>query len=187
MRPLATAVFASRPLTVFLALVLTQGFHELEHVVQVVQRSALGIADGNGVLGSLTDVEPLHFAYNSMYLALLIAVFVLLGLHRDGPSEHGALVAGLMTFALAFQLWHELEHVFKLVQYVVLGVNGTGGILGAGPGAVFRAVPIPALHLGYNSVAYLPALLAFILVVRRLPVAAASRGVAASMDSVRGV
>ncbi len=57
-----SAAFRSRAMTVFLALVLLQGFHELEHVTQVLQRYLLGIPDGNGLLGSLADVEPLHFA-----------------------------------------------------------------------------------------------------------------------------
>ncbi len=43
MRLRTNALFSSRALTVFLALVLVQGFHEFEHVVQVVQRFALGI------------------------------------------------------------------------------------------------------------------------------------------------
>ncbi|MBI2324857.1 MAG: hypothetical protein HYY42_02450 [Chloroflexi bacterium] len=175
MKPRTEAIFSSRALTVFLALVLVQGMHELEHVVQVAQRTVLGIPNGNGLLGSLTDIEPLHFAYNSLYLALLVSVFVLLGLHHDGPSPHGTLVGALVTFSLAFQMWHELEHVFKLVQYVALGVNGTGGILGQGAGGLLRIFPIPILHLAYNTIAYVPALLGFIVVVRQLPIAVATR------------
>ena len=167
MRRLANAIYSSRTLAVFLALVLIQGFHEVEHVVQVVQRFALGIPNGNGVIGSIADIEPVHFVYNSLYLGLLIAVFVLLGLHRDGPGEHGRLVTGLVTFALVFQMWHELEHVFKLTQYFALHINGTGGILGQGPGAIAPLFPIPLLHLAYNTVAYAPAVAAFILLVGR--------------------
>lgn len=169
-----SAIFASRALTVLFALVLVQGFHEIEHIVQVCQRALLGIPNGNGLLGSITDIEPLHVGYNTLYLALLVAVFVMLGLHRDGPNEHGALVAGLVTFALSFQMWHELEHVFKLVQYLVLGVNGTGGILGQGPAGLVPLFPIPLLHLAYNSIAYLPALAAFLVLARRLSAATVS-------------
>lgn len=161
------AAAASAAMTPFLALVLIQGFHEIEHVVQVAQRFALGIPNGNGVVGSLADVEPVHVAYNTLYLALLLVVYVQLGLHGPGPSPYGRLVTGLLTFALAFQMWHELEHVFKLVQYVALGVNGTGGIFGQGPGAVLPLLPIPLLHLAYNTVAYLPALAAFVLLRER--------------------
>src|SRR5713226_7962891 len=168
MRLRTKALFSSPALTVFFALVLVQGFHELEHVVQVMQRFVLGVPNGNGLIGSLADIEPVHFVCNSLYLGLLLAVRVLLGLHRDRPNEHGRLVAGLVTFALAFQMWHELEHVFKLTQYFALHVNGTGGIFGQGPGAVALLFPIPLLHLAYNTIAYIPALAAFILLVRRL-------------------
>lgn len=159
----------SPALVAFLALVIVQGVHEIEHVVQVVQRSALGMPNGNGVLGSVADIEPVHLAYNTTYLALLVTVYVLLGLHREGLHPYGRLVAGLLTFALAFQMWHELEHVFKVVQYVALGTNGTGGILGQGPGALAPLLPIPLLHLAYNTIAYLPALAAFVLLHRKGP------------------
>lgn len=162
-RLVRSAARSSPALAAFLALVLVQGFHEVEHVVQVAQRFAFGISDGNGVLGSFTDIEPLHLAYNAIYLALLVTVYVQLGLHGPGPSAHGRLITGLLTFALAFQMWHVLEHVFKVVQFVALGVNGTGGIFGRGPGALVPVASIPLLHLAYNTVAYLPALAAFVL------------------------
>jgi hypothetical protein len=175
MRTPLDRIFASRALTVFLALVLLQGFHELEHVVQVLQRFTFGVPNGNGLIGSVADVEPVHFVYNSLYLGLLLAVFVLLGLHRDGASEHGRLVAGLVTFALAFQMWHELEHVFKIAQYFALHANGTGGVFGQGPGALAPLFPIPLLHLAYNTVAYLPALAALGLLVARAAAPARAR------------
>jgi hypothetical protein len=172
----------ARTFNVFLLLVLLQGFHELEHVIQVVQRYALGIPNGNGMLGSLVDIEPVHFAYNTLYLALLVAIYLLLGLHRDGPRDHGRLVCGLLTFALVFQSWHEVEHVFKLAQYFALGVNGTGGVFGQGPGALAPRFPIPLLHFAYNTIAYVPALAAFVIMARRpraeerpVPDAAAAR------------
>lgn len=154
---------------VFLLLVLVQGFHELEHVVQVIQRYALGIPNGNGLAGSLADIEPVHFAYNTVYLALLAATFVLLGLPKNA-ARLGTIVSGSLTFALVFQSWHEVEHVFKIAQYFALGVNGTGGVFGQGPGALMPLLPIPLLHLAYNTVAYVPALVAFIAITR------ASRG-----------
>lgn len=155
---------ASPAVAALLAVVLLQGFHEIEHLVQVVQRSLLGIADGSGILGSVTDIEPLHFAYNTLYLALLAVTYLLLGLHHHGPSEHGRRVTGFLTFALALQMWHELEHAIKLAQYLALGVNGTGGILGQGPGALIPIAPIPLLHLAYNTAVYLPAVAALVLV-----------------------
>lgn len=162
-----SALFSSRALAVFLALILLQGFHMLEHVIQVVQRYALGIPDGNGILGSLTDTEFLHVVYNTPYLGLLVAVYLLLDLDVEGPRRYGRLVFGLLTFALVSEAWHEIEHVFKVEQSLALGQNGTGGIFGQGPGALAPLFPLPLLHLAYNAIGYLPALAAFVLVLRR--------------------
>jgi len=152
---------------VFLALLAIQGFHLVEHVTQVVQRYFLAIPNGSGILGSVADIEPVHFIYNAGYLALLVAVYVLLGLPGDGVRRIGRPTFALLTFTLAFQSFHLLEHVVKMIQYVQLGLQkGTGGIFGAAPGGLVPLAPIPLLHLGYNAVGYLPAVVAFVLILR---------------------
>ena len=161
-------VVAPRTRLVFLALLVIQGFHLVEHLTQVVQRYLLGIANGNGILGSVADIEPVHFIYNVAYLALLAALYMLLGLHRHGPRRVGQAAFALVTFALVFQGFHVVEHVAKMVQYLQLGLrNGTGGVLGDGPGALVPLFPIPLLHLVYNAIAYAPAVLAFLLLRTR--------------------
>jgi hypothetical protein len=151
----------------FVILLAIQGFHLVEHVTQVVQRYLLGIPNGAGILGSVADIEPVHFLYNAGYFALLVLVCVQLGLVRDGPDRVGRLVFALLVFTLLFQGYHVVEHVAKLIQYLQLGMqNGTGGILGTGPGALAPLFPVPLLHLGYNLIAYLPVVLAFVLLLR---------------------
>ena len=147
----------------FLALVLFQGFHELEHIVQVIQQFALGNPKGAGILGSYFDGPPLHFLYNTGFLALLVATYVLLGLHQSGGRERvGTLAYALMTFAVVFQSWHELEHIVKLVQYYQLGyINNVGGILAIGPGAILPLFNNVWLHFWYNTIAYLPIAVAY--------------------------
>src|SRR5437870_485692 len=126
-----------RAYLVFLALVLMQGFHELEHIVQMIQIYALGNPKGAGIAGSFFDGVPVHLAYNTLFLGLLVATYLLLGLHRGGRQEFGTLVFALMTFAVVWQSWHELEHIVKMVQYLQLGhINNVGGILATGPGAI---------------------------------------------------
>jgi hypothetical protein len=165
-RELATAIPGDVRLW-FVVLLAIQGFHLVEHITQVVQRYFLGIPNGAGILGSVADIEPVHFVYNVGYFALLVLVCVQLGLVRDGPSRVGRLVFGLLVFTLFFQGYHVVEHVAKMVQYLQLGMqNGTGGILGTGPGAVVPLFPVALLHLGYNLMAYLPAALAFVLLLR---------------------
>src|SRR3989442_1175137 len=65
MRTALYDVFRSRGHTLLFAVVVLQGFHELEHIIQVVQRYVLEIPNGNGLLGSVVDFEPLHFSYNT--------------------------------------------------------------------------------------------------------------------------
>jgi hypothetical protein len=156
----------------FLALLGLQGFHLVEHVTQVVQRYLLGIPNGSGILGSVVDIEPVHFLYNVGYLALLGTTWWLLGLGRDGPARVGRAIYVLLTFTLLFQGFHVVDHVVKLVQYLQFGFqNGTGGILGTGTGGLAPLFPVPLLHLAYNAIGYLPAMLAFALLLRQASLA----------------
>jgi hypothetical protein len=135
--------------------VVLQGFHEIEHIVQVVQRYWLGIKDGAGVLGSVFDLEPVHLAYNLTFLGLLALAYA--GGRRDGaiPRRRG-LVLALLGLALVGQAYHSLEHVVKIVQFLETGRNGTPGILG-------QWVPVVWLHFAFNTVIYAPVLAAFLL------------------------
>jgi hypothetical protein len=140
----------------FLEMVLLQGFHEIEHIVQVFQRTVLGIGKGAGVLGSAFDIEPVHMVYNLAFLVLLGGVYV--GCRRDRPviPANAGAVMKLLTVSFAFQGFHTVEHVVKMWQYFETGVNGTPGILG-------YWIPVVYLHLGYNTALYLPVAIAFFL------------------------
>jgi hypothetical protein len=144
-------------------LVLFQGFHELEHIVQVFQRTVFDNPTGAGILGSLFDAVPVHFMYNTVFLALLIATYVLLGLNRGTRREFGSLVFVLLTFAVVWQTWHELEHIVKLYQYYTLGYNNAvGGILAVGPGAILPLFNNMWLHFWYNTIVYVPIVIAYL-------------------------
>jgi hypothetical protein len=133
--------------------VLIQGFHEVEHVVQVVQRSVLNIKLGSGVLGSVFDVEPVHLVYNLTFLGLLSLAFV--GLRQAGAIPRNAgLVVALLGVAVAGQAYHGVEHVAKMVQFFESGRNGTPGILG-------HWIPVVWLHFWFNTLLYAPVVAAF--------------------------
>ena len=140
----------------FLEMMILQGIHEIEHIVQVVQRTMLGIGNGAGILGSAFDIEPVHMVYNILFLGLLGVVYA--GCRRDRavvPMNHDR-VMWLLQVSFVFQIWHTIEHVVKMWQYYTLGVNGTPGILG-------YWIPVVYLHLGYNTLLYLPVVLAFFI------------------------
>jgi len=140
----------------FLEMVVLQGFHEIEHIVQVFQRTVLGIGKGAGMLGSAFDIEPVHMIYNLAFLALLAGVYT--GCRRDRsiiPRNAGKVMT-LLSVSFFFQGFHTVEHVVKMWQYFQTGVNGTPGIFG-------YWVPVVYLHLGYNTALYVPVLIAFFL------------------------
>ncbi len=139
----------------FLALVAVQGFHEMEHVVQVLQRFVLHNPKGAGILGSWLDIEPVHLGYNLGFLLLVASTYYLGGFHRR-ETRPKPTVFWLMTFVLAFQTYHVTEHLFKMAQFIQTGMNGTPGILGN----VFNLV---WLHFTYNTIEYTPVLAAYFL------------------------
>jgi hypothetical protein len=128
-----------------LGIVLVQGFHEIEHIVQVIQRFVLDNPKGAGVLGTWLDVEPVHIGYNAAFLALIGLVYWQGQFWRQRGSRPVAFY--LMTFALLFQSYHFVEHLFKIVQFIDTGKNGTPGILGH----VFNLV---WLHFWFNTIVY---------------------------------
>jgi hypothetical protein len=60
----------------------------------------------------------------------------------------------LLTVSFFFQGFHTVEHVVKLVRFLQSGLNGTPGIFG-------YWVPVVFLHLGCNTMLYVPVVLAF--------------------------
>ena len=114
----------------FLGLLIILGFHQAEQTVQVFQRFVLEIQEAKGLLGHLFDQEPLQFAYNVLFLLLLLSVYVLSGAHRPQIWTRGTTTWWLLTLAAIIQGYHVVEQTFKLVQFVEYGRDGTPGILG---------------------------------------------------------
>lgn len=147
-----------------LAAVMIGGFHLLEHVIQVLQRYFFSMPTGNGIAGSIADIEPVHLAYNVAYLALIVGTA--LTIERRILSRN-PVAKTLLYGVVGLQTWHVLEHVVKMAQYVQLGgLNGVGGVFGIGPGAFVPLFPIPLLHFGYNLAVYLPFLFSAVILTR---------------------
>lgn len=163
----------------FLGIVLLQGFHVFEHVVQVFQHFVLGDRTGAGILGSWIDIEPVHFVYNGTFLLLLALAFWLGGFLRSGRG----LVFWLMVGTLVFQSYHFVEHIFKLGQFLQTGMNGTPGILG-------HRFPLVWLHFTFNTVVYAPVVAVFFLggfAQRSLEALRATPGIGGVLGGGRGV
>jgi hypothetical protein len=112
---------------VFAAALALQLFHQLEHVVQVAQAKVFGIKPAHGILGSLVDLEWVHFVYNNgLYILLVVATVLVLRDRRIRPPV-GWLWLGA---ALAVQTYHVFEHVVKIAQHITTGADPAPGILG---------------------------------------------------------
>jgi hypothetical protein len=106
----------------FLWLVLLQGFHFLEHCVQLVQRFGLHDPNGNGLLGNVAGLnfELLHVGYNTLYLAGVLGVYSAVSLTIRPRWARPRLVVGFLAAAVAVQGYHEVEHLVRAGEIVGL-------------------------------------------------------------------
>lgn len=140
-------------LNVFLVIVLA---HWAEHIAQAIQIWVLGwpVPEARGVLGTwfpwLVRSEALHYAY---------AVIMLVGFILLRPGFSGT-ARTWWTIALGIQVWHHIEHLILLVQ----AQTGLFLLGNAVPTSVVQlVVPRVELHLFYNTVVFIPMIVAMVL------------------------
>ena len=133
--------------------------HWAEHLTQAYQIWVLGWPrpQSRGVLGQyfpwLVSSEWLHYGY---------AIVMLIGLFLLRPGFAGR-ARTWWTIALAIQFWHHIEHLLLLLQ-----VQTNTMYFGAAvPTSVLQLVmPRVELHLFYNSVVFIPMVIAMYLHLR---------------------
>ena len=140
-------------LNVYLVIVLA---HWAEYVAQAIQIWVLGwpIPEARGVLGLwfpwLVTSEALHYGY----ALIMLVAFILLR-----PGFTGA-ARTWWTIALGIQVWHHIEHLLLLAQ-AQTGVFLLGNEV---PTSVVQlVVPRVQLHLFYNTVVFIPMIVAMVL------------------------
>ncbi len=155
-------------LTVFMIIVIG---HWAEHISQAYQLWALGWppAQARGVLGIpfpwLIKSEWLHYGYA---IVMLIGLFLL----RPGFSGRSRV---WWTIALGIQFWHHIEHFLLLLQ-AQLGQPFFGRAV---PTSLLQlVVPRVELHLFYNTIVFIPMVVAMYLHLR--PSVAEARGMTCS-------
>ena len=146
-------------LNVFLVIVLA---HWAEHVAQAIQIWVLGwpIPESRGVLGLwfpwLVTSEALHYGY----ALIMLVAFILLRPGFTGPARTW------WTIALGIQVWHHIEHLLLLAQ-AQTGLFLLGNEV---PTSVVQlVVPRVQLHLFYNTVVFIPMIVAMVLHRRPSP------------------
>lgn len=140
-----------RALQVFMVIVLA---HWGEHLLQAVQIYGLGwpVPESRGLLGHffpwLVRSEVLHYAYALVMLSGLL----ILRSGFTGPSDRR-----WWNVALAIQFFHHLEHALLLGQ-VLVGQNLLGRPL---PTSIVQLwIPRVELHLFYNTIVFVPMVIA---------------------------
>ena len=140
--------------TFFAAVMLVQGVHVIEHVIQLIQVFILGVPDDDalGLLGYIYQFkgteEFLHLGFNAVYL---LAIFLLIvPLRRRSPDP----VPGwaFTTFAVAaviLESWHMVEHVVIITRALQNNGCPCPGLLDAATG-----LPDTVLHFFYNAITY---------------------------------
>jgi hypothetical protein len=143
-------------LSIFMGVVLA---HWAEHLVQAYQIWALGRPRpaARGVLGQffpwLVSSEWLHYGY---------ALVMLVGLFLLRPGFVGR-ARTWWTVALVIQFWHHIEHLLLLIQ-VQTGTIFFGKTVVTSVAQL--VVPRVELHLFYNSIVFVPMVIAFYLHLR---------------------
>jgi len=156
------AVF--RPL--FVSVVVIQGIHVIEHIIQLVQVYVLGIPDEEalGILGYILQLqgteEWLHLVFNVTYLsALLVLVVPLRGVVPEAVPRWAY---AAFLFGVGLEGWHNVEHAV-----IISNVIRNGGCPCPGIGDVALGISDKVLHFFYNAVAYSATVPAFVYFVSR--------------------
>jgi hypothetical protein len=159
----------TRFLAIYLAVVVIQGIHVVEHVIQLLQVYAFGVPDDQalGLLGYVFAFqgteEWLHLVFNVTYLlALYLILFQVRHLvPRTVPYwAYFAFAAG----GTGLETWHVIEHAVIITN--VIRNNGCPC-----PGIGDRALGITdtVLHFFYNALAYAATLAPFWFVAQARP------------------
>jgi len=161
-----TAALSPLAFRFLVAVVVIQGGHVFEHIVQALQVFVFGVRedDALGLLGYVLQFngteEWLHLAFNSVYLLSLYAL--ILPLWRITPAVLPTWAFGVFVAASVWvETWHMVEH-----GVIISNVLANGGCPCPGIGDVALGLSDTILHLFYNGVAYAGVALALVFVLR---------------------
>jgi hypothetical protein len=138
----------------FTGVVIVQGIHVVEHIIQLIQVFVLGVPDDQalGLLGYVFQFqgteEWLHLGFNAAYLAALYLLVRPLRARVPRPVPVWAFAVFLLG-AVGLESWHLVEHL------VIIGhVLANHGCPCPGIGDVALGTTDTLLHFGYNALTY---------------------------------
>jgi hypothetical protein len=166
-RPHPSATTSRRFFRFFATVVVIQGIHVVEHIVQLLQVTVFDVPSENafGLLGYVIrfngTAEWMHFVFNLLYLLSLYVVVVNFDRLTDSvPVPRWAFLV-LLVGAAGIESWHMTEHV--VIIYHVIRNNGCPC-----PGIGDQALGVTdiQLHFVYNTLAYASTLVPFLVMNR---------------------
>ncbi|MEO8694627.1 MAG: hypothetical protein ABI658_13975 [Acidimicrobiales bacterium] len=153
---------SSRFFPFFATVVIVQGVHVIEHIIQLFQVYVFDVPDEDalGLLGYIIQFngteEWLHLGFNFTYLICLYVLVVALREYVDlgviPPWSY-------LTFAIAgagVESWHMVEHVV-----IISNVIRHSGCPCPGIGDQALSVSDTILHFFYNAIAYTATVIPF--------------------------
>jgi hypothetical protein len=158
----------ARLLAFYTVVVVVQGVHVIEHIIQLIQVFVLGVPDDQalGLLGYVFAFqgteEWLHIVFNVLYLISLVVIGW--GLWRSPVARSVVPRFGMMAFVffgVSLEAWHVVEHVVIISNVVANNGCPCPGILDSRLG-----VSDTVLHFGYNAIAYSATILPFAYLLR---------------------
>jgi hypothetical protein len=161
----ATGVLSDGVFYFMTAVVLIQGGHVIEHIIQLAQVFVFGVpeAEALGLLGYVLQFngteEWLHLGYNTFYLLALYAL--ILPLWRITP---GVLSYWAFGFYIGASVWIETWHIVEH-GVIIANVIANHGCPCPGIGDVALGLSDTVLHFVYNALAYAGLAYAYLLVL----------------------
>jgi hypothetical protein len=138
----------------FVALVVIQGIHVIEHIIQLAQVYLFDVPDDDalGLLGYVFEFQDteewLHLGFNVTYLIILALLVIPMWRYTPAPIPlwaFGVYVVG----AVGLEGWHVVEH-----SVIISNAIQNGGCPCPGIGDRVLGVTDTQLHFVYNAAAY---------------------------------
>jgi hypothetical protein len=161
------ATASTRFFRFFVGVVVIQGIHFVEHVVQLLQVTVFDVpsSSANGFLGYFIQfngtAEWMHFVFNLLYLLSLYVIVVTFDrLTGSIPAPRWVFLL-LLCGAAGIESWHMTEHVV-----IIYHVIRNRGCPCPGIGDQLLRVTDIQLHFVYNTLAYTSTLVPFLFVAK---------------------
>jgi hypothetical protein len=154
----------------FTGVVMVQGIHVIEHIIQLIQVFILGIPDDMalGLLGYVFQLqgteEWLHLVFNAAYLAALYLLVLPLRDLVPNPLPAWAF-AVFLGGAVGLESWHMVEH-----GVIIAHVIANNGCPCPGIGDLALGTTDTVLHFFYNAMTYAAVVLPYVLLRRARPI-----------------